>query len=77
MYQWALDGYATLCTLNNLKLLNAGRSEHTKVEEIYPYALDQSDEAHDTKQHLQPPPSTARAVLHRVKAGMRRRKRGA
>ena len=84
MYQRALDGYEkawssdhplTLRTLNNLKLLNAGRSEHTKVEEIQPCA-DQSDEAHDTKHHLQPSPLTARAVLHRFKAGMRRRKRG-
>ena len=72
MYQRALQGYekawgpehtSTLRTLNNLKLLKASRSE------------DQSDEAHDSKQHLQSPPSTARAVLHRLKAGMRRRKR--
>ena len=84
MYERALEGYEkawsrdhplTLRTLNNLKLLNAGRSEHTKVEEIQ-LCADQSDEAHDTKQHLQPSPLTARAVLHRLKAGMRRRKRG-
>ena len=68
MYQRALQGYekawgrdhpSTLRTLNNLKLLNASRSE-----------------AHDLKQHFQSLSSTATAVLYRLKAGMRRRKRG-
>ena len=85
MYQRALNGYekawgrdnpSTLRILNNLKLLNASRSEHIKVKEIYSYALDQSDEAHNTKQHLQSQPSIARAVLHRLKADIWRRKRG-
>ena len=84
MYQRALDEYEkawssdhplTLRTLNNLKLLNTGRSEHTKVEEIQSCA-DQSDEAHDTKQHLQSLSLTASAVLQRLKIDMRRRKRG-
>ena len=85
MVQRALDGYekawgrdhpSTLRTLNNLKLLNASRSEHIKIKGIDSYALDQSDKAHNTKQHLQPPSSIARAVLHRLKADIWRRKRG-
>ena len=72
---WGRDNPSTLRTLNNLKLLSASRGEHTKVEEIDSYALDQSDKAHNTKKHLQSPSSTARAVLHRLKADIWRRKR--
>ena len=46
---WGPEHISTLCTVNNLKLLNASRSEHIKMEEIYPYALNQGDEAHDSK----------------------------
>ena len=72
---WGPDNPSTLRILNNLKLLNASRSEHIKVEEIDSYALDQSDKAHNTKQHLQPLSSIARAVVHRLKADIWWRKR--
>jgi len=85
MYRRALDGYekawgpdhpSTLRTINNLRLLNASRGGHMKVEEIHSRALDRSDGAHDTNQHSQSPPSIRKAILNKLKADMRRRKRG-
>ena len=43
-----------------------------KVREIHSQALDRSDRAHDTNQHLQAPPSIGKAILNKLKAGMRR-----
>ena len=47
-----------------------------KVEEINSGVLDRSDGTYDTNQHPQSPPSAGKTILKRLKAGMRRRKRG-
>ena len=47
-----------------------------EMGEIHPQAFENNDKAHDTNQYPQSPPSKAKAVLHRLKAGMQWRKRG-
>ena len=69
---WGPDHTSTLRTINNLRLLNASRGGYIKVREIHSQALDRRDRAHDTKQHLQAPPSIGKAILNKLKIGMRR-----
>ncbi len=73
---WGPDHTFILRTINNLRLLNASQDEHMKMKDIYSRALDRSDEAHDINQHSQLPSLTWKAILNRLKAGMRRRKSG-
>jgi len=83
MYRRALDGYekawgpdhtSTLDTVNNLRLLNANQGEHMKVEDIHPQKPNSNNAAHGTDRHPLSLPSTAKAVLRKLKAGVRRQK---
>lgn len=72
---WGPDHPSTLRTTNNLRLLNASRDGHIEVGKIHSRALDGSDRAYDTDRHPQSPPSTGKAILNKLKAGIRRQKK--
>ena len=85
MYRRALDGYEkargpdhpSTLTISNLRLLESKQSEQEGGKETFRQVLDRYEKAADTDKHSQSLPSSARSILIRLKAGVRRRKQEA
>ena len=86
MYRRALDGYkkargpdhpTTLTIANNLYLLESSQGEQEGGKETFQQVLDGDEKAADTDKYSQSLPSSARSIMIRLKAGVRRPKHGA